>query len=288
MKKLIVWVFVGSWFFCLGLSAQQSLLWKIERNDLAKPAYLFGTIHLICEAEYQMPEKVKGNLKQAEVLVLEANPKQANAMKVLKRTLAPKDSVLSKLLPDSTYLELDKYFKMLNGSSISRYQRFKPFFISSWASLYYFNCEPKQLISLEKELIKHKPKKCKIFELEGFEQQMNFIDQIDLKKQAEMLVDFAGNHKNNYAEMQNLFSAYLAEDLEQIDSISKKEVSIESSADIQNLFLENRNKNWIPVIEQIIKEKSAFIAVGAAHLVGKEGLIALLRNKGYALTAVTE
>lgn len=57
-------------------------------------------------------------------------------------------------------------------------------------------------------------------------------------------------------------------------------------ADEQNSFLDQRNENWIPKIEEIITSKSAFIAVGAGHLGGPNGVIRLLEKKGYTLTPV--
>ncbi len=74
---------------------------------------------------------------------------------------------------------------------------------------------------------------------------------------------------------QNLDSLYI---LVQQDGgmIQEKEAS----------FLGQRNKNWIPKIENNIKNGQVFIAVGAAHLPGENGVIQLLRNKGYKVTAI--
>jgi uncharacterized protein YbaP (TraB family) len=53
-----------------------------------------------------------------------------------------------------------------------------------------------------------------------------------------------------------------------------------------NVLLDNRNQNWIPKIEKVAKEKPTLFAVGAAHLPGENGVIALLRKKGYTVEAV--
>ncbi len=54
----------------------------------------------------------------------------------------------------------------------------------------------------------------------------------------------------------------------------------------ENDLIVQRNKNWIPVIEETTKLKPTFFAVGAAHLAGEEGVIKLLRKKGYKVEAV--
>jgi uncharacterized protein YbaP (TraB family) len=53
-----------------------------------------------------------------------------------------------------------------------------------------------------------------------------------------------------------------------------------------DVLLTNRNKNWIPKIEAVAKAKPTFFGVGAAHLAGENGVIKLLRKKGYKVEAV--
>jgi uncharacterized protein YbaP (TraB family) len=57
-------------------------------------------------------------------------------------------------------------------------------------------------------------------------------------------------------------------------------------AEFEGDLLATRNKNWISRIQQITKEKPTFFAVGAGHLGGKKGVIALLRNEGFTVKAV--
>jgi len=49
----------------------------------------------------------------------------------------------------------------------------------------------------------------------------------------------------------------------------------------EDVFLKNRNQNWIPVMEKMMSAKPTFFAVGAGHLGGSIGVIALLRKVGY-------
>jgi hypothetical protein len=54
----------------------------------------------------------------------------------------------------------------------------------------------------------------------------------------------------------------------------------------EDIFLTNRNKNWIPKIEEMIRSKKTFIAIGAGHLPGEEGVIDLLRKKGFIVKPI--
>ena len=60
----------------------------------------------------------------------------------------------------------------------------------------------------------------------------------------------------------------------------------EGVAEFEDLLLVGRNKNWIPIMEKMMISKTTFFAVGAGHLGGKNGVIALLRKQGYKVTAV--
>jgi uncharacterized protein YbaP (TraB family) len=60
----------------------------------------------------------------------------------------------------------------------------------------------------------------------------------------------------------------------------------ESMGAFENLLLGNRNQNWIPKMDILMQNQSTFFAVGAGHLGGNQGVIALLRKKGYQVEAV--
>jgi uncharacterized protein YbaP (TraB family) len=60
---------------------------------------------------------------------------------------------------------------------------------------------------------------------------------------------------------------------------------LQDSPELYQRLLVERNHNWIPRVERCLKEKSAcFVVVGAAHLVGPDGLPTLLAKLGYKVT----
>jgi UDP-3-O-acyl-N-acetylglucosamine deacetylase len=61
-----------------------------------------------------------------------------------------------------------------------------------------------------------------------------------------------------------------------------------SSAEFEKILLTNRNKNWIPIMEEMILEKPTLFAVGAGHLGGPNGIIRLMIEKGYTLSPVSQ
>ena len=84
--------------------------------------------------------------------------------------------------------------------------------------------------------------------------------------------------------MVKLKKAYLDEDLASLDVLMKdrKEMTQEQ----EDLLLNNRNKNWVKMMPELMTDNSTFFAVGAGHLLGKEGVITLLQKQGYTVTPV--
>jgi uncharacterized protein len=78
--------------------------------------------------------------------------------------------------------------------------------------------------------------------------------------------------------------AYKKRDLE----ILLKSIDAEKGmmADFENEMLYKRNLAWIPEIKKLITEKSTFIAVGAGHLGGENGVLQLLKNEGYTINVI--
>ncbi len=128
-----------------------------------------------------------------------------------------------------------------------------------------------------------KKQKMKVLGLESIQYQMDLVNKISIKDQIKMnYIDGIGT--NPLEEYNALFKAYSEQDLEKMFKLTQEELG-----DVDNFsdnFLNKRNQNWIPKIEEIAKENSSFIAVGAAHLMGDKGVINLLREKGYTVTPV--
>ena len=89
--------------------------------------------------------------------------------------------------------------------------------------------------------------------------------------------------------VQKMLAAYRAGDLEALEEMTNDPEAWGSQADAKQnmeLMLFKRNEDWIPKLEVMFASKSAFVAVGAAHLIGERGLIHLLRAKGYTVERI--
>jgi uncharacterized protein YbaP (TraB family) len=97
--------------------------------------------------------------------------------------------------------------------------------------------------------------------------------KLDASKEMKKMVDF---YKNQ--DLQGLY-------LFMIESF-QDDRTMEESNELKNRMLDQRNKQWIPKLENWMKQKTLFVAVGAGHLAGEQGVLQLLKNQGYIVEPV--
>lgn len=283
MKKLLIATIA---LFTISLNAQnleKSLLWKVSGNGITKPSYLFGTIHITCDAT--LDESVLKALDETEQLYLELDMDDPAMKAGMMGGMMMKDSItLDSLASPEDIVILDEFITKELGIPVKMMNRFKPAMISMSLLPKFMDC-PMQ--SFEDELLKiTKTQKEEIFGLETVEEQMAVFDNIPYQEQMDELMLTAKNGLDkDKAEFNKMQEIYRTKDLMQIMKFmaDTENKMYGNNADV---LLTDRNKNWIPKIEGIAKERPTFFGVGAAHLGGKEGVIMLLRKKGYKVEAV--
>ena len=109
--------------------------------------------------------------------------------------------------------------------------------------------------------------------------QASVFDSIPYEWQAKELlknIDSFSVYKNEFDEMVHLYKN------QELDSMQTMVGASEFGSDkYEDLLLNDRNKKWVKELNDIMKTESIFIAVGAGHLSGDNGLINLLKKEGY-------
>jgi len=274
------WIFIIFALICLQVNAQQennALLWKISGNGLPEASYLFGTIHAVPKKQFVMPEPVIKRLDMAETLMLEIDPKVpiSEQVKIAQQMLLPKGESIKDYMDSVSFIQLKIYLRdslQIKEEKLNRYFAFKPAFMQTMILMEYID-KPK---TFEIELKKEAGKKKNFVPLETIQEQMDLLDNIPLEKQ----LVFEDDKYKLDKEYFRLLELYLNEDLDGIDSLIFSDPGFK---EIEYDLLTKRNINWIQNIKETMDESSTFIAVGCAHLIGHEGLIALLRKEGFTV-----
>lgn len=282
MKKFIVAVLALFAFTANAQQLENSLLWKISGNGLKAPSYLFGTVHLTCDAS--LNKNVLSALDATQQLYLELDMDDPNMMTKMMGGMTMKDGVtMTSLLSKEDYKLVNDFVKTNTGMPLSMMDRYKPFLVSAMLMPKMADC-PVQ--SIEQSLIDvTKKQNEETYGLETFAEQFEVFDAIPYKDQMDDLLKSAkDNMASDKAEYDKMMAMYNAQDLNGLMKLmSESDNKTTSHTDV---LLVNRNKNWIPKIEKTAKEKPTFFGVGAAHLGGDNGVIMLLRKKGYTVEAV--
>lgn len=264
-------------------TASNSLLWKIEGKKVKKDCYIFGTIHLIYKEKFYFPEELKNFVTNSGQVVLEiANINQMEALHYMMLekgtifdyfTQEQGDSILV-WAKEQLGMEPDQ-FKMALG-------KMKPFAVVQLAS-------QKDLVGkIESYDLKIQSiaaeKNIPVMGLETIAQQMAIFDNMDTLQQREMVMEFVRDPDAQTITLEEMFDIYLRQNVDEMHSYISKDGG--SIMQLSEELLDRRNQDWIPKIEEFIQKKSTFIAVGAGHLGGEEGVLRLLEKKGYKLTPV--
>lgn len=274
-----------------------ALLWKIERDG--QPAsHLFGTVHLTDERVTKLSPTVLRALKQAKAVALEVADLSENATAAAIAQSAPLAMYtdgrrLDKMLTPSEY-ETVKNVVSRSGLPADLAASFKPWIVSMILSV--STCERNKVQNGERVLDMKIAETGKalgipVVGLETIPDQLAAFAAVPEQQQIDMLrVSLKFAHRMNDL-METLVRLYLDRRITAalpLQLAMARQVGVADGAFVgfrQKLVTE-RNEKMLSVAEPLLGDGGAFIAVGALHLPGKQGLVALLRKAGYTVTPV--
>jgi len=262
----------------------KSLLWRISGNGLDKPSYLLGTIHVICKDDYIWTDSMQKALDNTQKICFEMDMDDPSLqMKVATGLLINDGKTLEDYYTPEEYRRLSAHLQDSLGIPAMFVNKMKPVALSALLATRLVSCAMPE--SYEGNIMKLAQKQNKeIVGLETPEDQIAVFDKMNADSAASGLLDAIDHPDSMKVGFDKLLTAYKAQDLAAMYRLIIESPDMKG-ADL-NDFLFNRNKNWIPGIAALIKKEPVFIAVGAGHLWGDEGVISLLRKAGYTVEPV--
>ena len=268
-----------------GSATTNTLLWKISGNHIAQPSYLFGTMHLLCAADAKLSDSLKYVIRFCDEIYFEINLDDMTGMiQSLKYMRMNNDKKLSDLLNENDYQKVKTYFDK-QGSLLpfSMLERFKPLLISSLIEESGLDCTATNGMELVIQREAHVQSK-KIRGLETAEFQAGLFDSIPYEQQARDLVNYIDSSESYKKNTRALVETYRQQDLDKIDELTR--TTDAGMTNYLDLLLYQRNRKWADSLNVLLGSRPLLIAVGAGHLPGDQGLINLLKKKGFELTPV--
>ncbi|MFN6944090.1 MAG: TraB/GumN family protein [Cytophagaceae bacterium] len=268
------------------LHAQQnekSLLWEISGNGLEKPSYLFGTMHVKDKRVFFFGEGMLSKIRACEAFAGEIVMEKDSIKNELHSFLMPEGITLKTLLPKKDYKIIRKYARKNLGIYALMINKIKPIFTSALISEKFLHQDVTKNVDefLQDYAKKHK---VEVLGLETVKEQMEVLNRYNLNEQAEMLLDQVKNIDEQKKTIEEMVRLYMGQDL---DSLYMLVNESDLPEDFNFSLIDDRNFKMADRMHALIRQKTVFVAVGAAHLSGENGIISLLRQKGYILKPVS-
>jgi uncharacterized protein YbaP (TraB family) len=263
---------------CLSDLAAQSMLWKITGNDLKAASYIYGTIHIKDKRVFVFNDSVSAAFEKCEAVALEVDLSTENLVLLSQKMILPGDQTLKDLFTDEEYELIKTVVEKVSGLDIGLFDRLKPITLLSLVMNYQFANDVD--VSVD-EYFYRKAKELdkEVIGIETIEEQLGIMDSIPY----EYIIDYFRNIDKAQEDIENIISLYRAEQLDELLEMMQKDKSMVM---ISKNLLTDRNIRMAERIQPIINGQSTFIAIGAGHLPGKEGIINLLSGKGYMVEPV--
>lgn len=268
------------------ISQAETSIWKVSSKE--NTVYIGGTFHMLKPSDYPLPKEFEDVYKKVDWLVFETdiielgnpsfNKKFINAMKL------PSGQILADKLSPEAYAQLI-YYAAKNKIDTAKFQHFKPQMVALIISLRELKKLGLTAQGVDNFFGEKAVKDKKILsELETLDEQIDYIANISKGNESALILQTIEDFKNLPEELNQLTEAWRTGNKQQLENLGINPIKKDYPQIYRSLIVE-RNNNWLPKIEQLIKQpEEKFILVGAMHLIGEDGLLEQLENLGYGVS----
>ncbi len=285
--------FIGLFLFLYsttpkGVAAgEKSLLWAVRSESGI--VYLLGSIHVATKDLYPLKKSIEDAYRQSDSLVVEVNvdavsPEKTQAL-MLERGTYKGGKTLGSELSNEIYTEVDAKLRK-SGMAIELFLKFKPWFVAlTLTSLEIQRLGFLPRYGIDRHFLDSAKGKKPVLQLESFEEQIATLDALSDQDQEAFLFYTIKDLNTLGEQMEILMQAWANGDSEAIDTLLREGFADRPDlVSVYKRFNIERNRKMLSKIEGYLRtDRQYFVVVGAGHLVGKEGLVMLLREKGYAV-----
>jgi len=277
------------------LPMRGQLLWRITGGALDRPSYLCGTYHLApasfidsiqgLRQVIPLVDEVVGEINRDSLLSKPAQQRMALAM------MAPADSTLDRLVSPEGYRIIEKVFNKYYGSfgiGLETFNGLKPAAIALQIELLQSAEEQEILPSGASNVLDIAIQDVarnagrKFAGLESVDDQIALLFGASLRDQAASLLEMCQHDDDHVGTTVSIYGTYCKQDVEALYRLTTDPSTGMTPAELQRMVVD-RNVAWVSTLQQWMPHRSLLVAVGAGHLGGPQGMIALLREKGYTV-----
>jgi uncharacterized protein YbaP (TraB family) len=288
-KQLIhvgfLWLFMATIWPSTAFSQKQgianSLLWEISGNGLPHHAFLFGTMHVKDERAFDFSKSMVTAFDTCQTFAMEIALEPDIYKDIFKLMVADENYRIEDYLKPEEQQKIDNFLKKQFGFKLEYFKQIKPVFLYIIMSGTGMSVDNEHFLD-EHLFLKAKAAGKTVIGIETLEEQINALDGLSIREQLDLVLDAVESFGKNKKVEQKLLKYYQNQELNEIAKL----IEASSNEKVSRLLLTNRNYIMADRIANFIFKESTFIAIGAGHLPGNEGVIELLRQKGYTVEPV--
>lgn len=271
---------------CPALAAENGhpvSMWQIE--GASNSIYLLGSIHMLREQDHPIPSVIYAAYREAEALIMELDMDDidpvADQALASELGLIQDGRTLHDLMGPERYAEAESLAAELQ-IPLRLLDQSEPWYAAvnvEIMMLMRIGFNPMHGIEFHlSELAKRDHKE--IFGLETTRQQLEFLDNLSLASQREMLIQTLSDSMGLAQVMDDMIDAWRHGDIEFLEK--NLLADMQEFAELYEAIVVNRNRNWVEKIQELLSEKDDYlIVVGTLHLVGEQGVPYLLSQRGF-------
>ena len=262
----------------------KGFIWRVERGG--RTGWLVGSIHVLSPDYYPLPEAMEKAFLRSTTLMEEADVTEMSSPEVVQllttKAIYTDGETLKSQLSAETYQLMAERLERF-GLPIDTFQRMRPWMMT----LTLVAAEMKRAgFDAELGVDRHFYKKAsaagkKFRTLETLAEQLDLFAGFSPKLQEAMLRDTLRSLDSEISQMKTVADLWRSGDAAGLERIVLAPMMKEPA--LYRALIVQRNRNWIPKIEECFDGGHCFVVVGAAHLLGPDGLVAALQQRGYSV-----
>lgn len=262
---------------------EKSLLWEVSGKGLGQPSYLYGTMHVGDKRAHQFSDATLAAFGRAKAYAGELDLGAVNPLDMLQKMKLDSGQTLHGLFEAEEWAKVEEYFKTKLHSDPLQFDGYNIFFLYSLIAQSQFKNQMGEAVDMH--FYKEAKKAGKsLHGLETIDEQIGAINSMTVAEQKKMLLDaMDGKDAEGKGSMKKMMKYYAKGDLEALLALSD---DADYGDNFESAFLTKRNQNMAERMVPLMEAQSTFVAVGALHLPGEEGVIARLRAMGYEVKAL--
>jgi len=259
---------------------KQTFLWRIAHAKSDAPSYLFGTMHVRDKRAFGALSVVEEKIAECAAFAAEFDFEEAQGFQGNSQMQITGNQSLESLFKPKKYKRIAGFLEKQTGMDIAFFDQQKPFLIYQLITETLFQKD--MPFALDRYLYEHAKEHGKVLTgVETFAEQMAIMEKITLEQQAKVLYQTVKDFKNYRKQLKKLTRLYQEGNLQQLNKSARK-----GMGSLRKLLVDDRNYIMTDRIAEMTSRQSTFVAIGAGHLGGKNGVLRLLKLKNMKLKPV--